>query len=505
MSEYTFSSVNEALAVFDDMREKAVSIGHAMSVIYLDSVTCAPSDTAEYRGRTLGTLSGIEYDITTAPQVKAAIAWLVAHKDELDDQRRREITEYNRENEFVSSIPKEEYTAYSELVSAAESVWHKAKAENDFASFEPYLEKIFDCNRRFAGYYRPDMPAYDVLLDRYERGLTMEKADAFFARLRAEIVPLLAKVTAAPQVDDSFLKALYPIEKQRELSDYLMEVLGMDRSHSGIAETEHPFTINFGSDDVRITTHYHEDNVASSMYSVIHEGGHALYELGIGKQYDRTFLGGGVSMGIHESQSRLFENIIGRSEEFIALIYPKMQELFPEQLAGVDAHAFYLAVNKAEPSLIRTEADELTYALHVMVRYELEKAVIAGELAVRDLPAAWKAKYKEYLGVDVPDDSRGVLQDSHWSGGSVGYFPSYALGSAYGAQIMESLRKDVDVAAAISSGSLKPIVDWLGERIYQHGCMYDPAVLLKNCCGGDFDPDFFVRYLTDKFTAIYNL
>jgi len=306
-------------------------------------------------------------------------------------------------------------------------------------------------------------------------------------------------------VDDSFLNAHYPIEKQRELSDYLMKVMGMDRTHCGIAETEHPFTINFGSNDVRITTHYHEDNVASSMYSVIHEGGHAIYELGIGKEYERTFLGGGVSMGIHESQSRLFENIIGRSEEFIALIFPKLQELFPEQLAGVDAHAFWLAVNKAEPSLIRTEADELTYALHVMVRYELEKAIIAGELAVSDLPAAWNAKYKEYLGVDVPDDTHGVLQDSHWSGGSVGYFPSYALGSAYGAQMMESLRRDVNVEEAISSGSLKPIVDWLGERIYRHGCMYDPSVLLHNCCGAEFDATYYVRYLTEKFTKIYNL
>ncbi len=505
MSEYTFSGVAEALEVFDDMREKAVAIGHAMGVIYLDSVTCAPANTAAFRARTLGTMSGIEYDITTDPRARAAIAWLVEHQDELDDRRRREVTEYDRANRFISSIPKDEYAAYSELIANAEAVWHKAKQENDFASFAPYLEQIFDCNRRFAGYYCPEKPAYDVLLDRYERGLTMEKADEFFSSLRAEIVPLLAKVMAAPQVDDSFLNACYPVDKQRELSDYLMEVMGMDRSHCGIAESEHPFTINFGSDDVRITTHYHEDNVASSMYSVIHEGGHALYELGVGKEYERTFLSGGVSMGIHESQSRLFENLIGRSEEFISLVFPKLKELFPVQLDGVDAHAFYKAVNKVEPSLIRTEADELTYALHVLVRYELEKALIAGELAVKDLPAAWNARYKEYLGVDVPDDTRGVLQDSHWSGGSVGYFPSYALGSAYGAQMIASLRRDVDVSAAVAGGDLSPVVNWLGERIYRHGCMYDPAWLIENCCGTDFDPSFFVNYLTEKFSAIYNL
>jgi len=505
MNRFNIESVSQALEIFDAMREKAVSLGHAMGVIYLDSVTNAPTNTAAYRARTLGTLSGLEYDITTAPEVKAAIAYLVEHQDELDDSRRREITHYDRENKFVSSIPKEEYAAYSEMIANAEAVWHKAKQDNDFAAFEPYLEQIFESNRRFAGYFCPEKPAYDVLLDRYENGLTMEKADEFFAGLRTEIVPLLAKVMAAPQVDDSFLGADYPVEKQRELSDYLMEVMGMDRTHCGIAETEHPFTINFGRDDVRITTHYHEDNVASSMYSVIHEGGHALYELGVGTEYERTFLSGGISMGIHESQSRLFENLIGRSREFIALIFPKLLELFPQQLAGVDAEMFYKAVNKVEPSLIRTEADELTYALHVLVRYELEKAIIGGELKVKDLPAAWNAKYREYLGVDVPDDTRGVLQDSHWSGGSVGYFPSYALGSAYGAQMLESLKKDVDVSAAIAGGSLSPIVEWLGEHIYRHGCMYDPAWLINNCCGTDFDPSYFVRYLKNKFSEIYNL
>lgn len=502
---YTFENADAALAVFDTMREKLVSLGHATNMIYLDAVTCAPSETEKYRGRTMGTLAGLEYEISTAPEAKAAIAWLLDHRDELDEQRRREITVYSRENEFIASIPKAEYEEYTMLVNDAEAVWHKAKPGNDFAAFEPYLEKIFDANRRFAGYYDSTRPAYDVLLDRYERGLTMEKADRFFSGLRAEIVPLLARIMKQPQVDDSFLLTPYPIEKQRELSAYIMEVMGLGSDHCALSETEHPFTLNNGSTDVRITTHYRESEPASSLYSVIHEGGHALYERGIDECYERTFLSGGVSMGIHESQSRLFENLIGRSEAFIELICPKMTELFPEQLAGRSAHDVYLAVNKAQPSLIRTEADELTYALHVMVRYELEKAVIAGELSVHDLPAAWNAKYKEYLGVDVPDDTNGVLQDSHWSGGAVGYFPSYALGSAYGAQIIERMRGDMDVEAAIASGSLAKITEWLRERIFRHGCMYDPAVLLEKCCGAPFDPAYFVRYLVEKFTRIYGL
>ena len=245
--------------------------------------------------------------------------------------------------------------------------------------------------------------------------------------------------------------------------------------------------------------------MASSLYSVVHEGGHALYELHTGDELNDSPLGTGTSMGIHESQSRLFENIIGRSEEFTRLIFPKMEELFPEQLKGVTAWDFYRAVNKSVPSLIRTEADELTYSFHIMVRYELEKQLIGGTLSVDDLPAAWNKLYKEYLGVDVPDDTHGVLQDSHWSGGSFGYFPSYAIGSAYGAQFMDAMRKDVDVDAVIRSGDLSPVVDWLTDKIYRFGMVKTPEQLIRDTCGAPFDPQFYVDYLTAKFTDIYGL
>lgn len=291
-----------------------------------------------------------------------------------------------------------------------------------------------DYNRKFAGYYHPEMAPYDALLNEYEEGMNVETLDAFFAQLRQTIVPLIEKIRATKQIDDAFLYRHYPVEIQRKLSDYLMEVMGIDRTHCGIAETEHPFTTNFNNKDVRITTHYFEDNLVSSMFSVIHEGGHALYELGADDCYNYTALAGrGVSMGIHESQSRFYENIIGRSPAYVHAVFPKLKELFPEQLADVDEEMFYRAINKAEPSLIRTEADELTYCLHIMVRYEIEKQLIGGTLAVKDVPAEWKRLYKKYLGVDVPSDREGCLQDSHWSGGSIGYFPSYALGSAYGA------------------------------------------------------------------------
>lgn len=490
---------------FREIQKLLHAYSHATGVLYYDGVTGAPEASSKGRGETLGTLSGISYDISTGEETRRIVDLLLAHADELSERQLREVKEFDRENELIASIPKDEYEEYTVLVNDAESVWHRAKVNNDYASFEPYLQKIFDRNRKFALYYKPEQDPYDTMLDMYERGLTTQQADSFFDRLRESLVPLIKKVGKAKQPDDSFLYAHYPIEQQRRFSDYLMEVMGIDRARCSIGETEHPFTDNYNRDDVRITTHYYEDNVASSMYSVIHEGGHALYELGGGEEYEGTCLAGGVSMGIHESQSRLFENFIGRSRSFCALVFPKMQELFPEQLDGVTADDFYLAVNKSSPSLIRTEADELTYAMHIIIRYELEKDMIAGRLTAKQLPEAWNRKYKEYLGLDVPDDRNGVLQDSHWAGGSIGYFPSYALGSAYAAQIINKMRSDMDMDDIISSGTLKPLSDWLTQRIYRHSRMYDPDVLLKMCVEADFDPQYFIDYLTEKYSDIYDL
>ena len=394
---------------------------------------------------------------------------------------------------------------YTGLRNDAMTVWEEAKNNNDFASFAPYLDKLVSFNRKFAGYYNPDMDPYDALLNEYEEGMTTEILDAFFHQLRQTVVPLLSKVTAAQQIDDSFLFRHYPIEQQRIFSDYLMEVLELDRDVCAIAETEHPFTTNFNNKDVRITTHYYEDMLASSMYSVIHEAGHAIYELGCDDAYNFSFLSGGVSMGIHESQSRFFENIIGRSYEFIQLIFPRIKELFPEQLADVDEIMFYRAVNKAQPSLIRTEADDLSYTLHVMVRYELEKQLIAGTLPVSELPAAWNRLYKEYLGFDVPNDKVGCLQDSHWSDGMFGYFPSYALGSAYGPQMVHIMEQDHgNILTLVKADKIGTVKEWLKQMIHRHACFIKPSELFSSVCG-KFDAKYYTDYLTDKYTKLYNL
>ena len=333
----------------------------------------------------------------------------------------------------------------------------------------------------------------------------MATLDGFFAQLRAVIVPLVRAISEKKQPDTAFLQQSYPIERQKVFAKYLMDTIGLDPNRCTIAESEHPFTCGFNNADVRITTHYHEFQPTFAMYSTIHEGGHALYELNVEDAYNHTCLTGGASMGIHESQSRFYENIIGRSLEFVELIFPKMQEIFPEQLKGVTAWDLYRAVNKAEPSLVRTESDELTYAMHIMIRYEIEKQLISGSLEVRDVPAAWNALYKEYLGVDVPSDTLGCLQDSHWSGGSIGYFPSYALGSAYGAQMKHVMESQIGpVGELIATGEIGTITAWLREHIHRFGCFKKPDAIFEDACG-KFDPKFFADYLTEKYTEIYGL
>ena len=500
-----YTTAAEAMQALRAIEAKQWALSHAMNMIVYDAATAAPKNTAEGRGYTLGILSEYMYGLIADPENKTLIEYLNEHADELSFEEKRDVALMEKTFTQLSRIPQNEYTEYEMLLNDAQAVWEKAKNENDFPAFAPYLEKIVSFNRKFAKYYNPDLLPYDALLNEYEEGATMEILDVFFDKLRAAIIPLIEKIRAAEPIDDSFLYRVYPVDAQKKCAEYLMDVLQIDRGYCVLAESEHPFTDNFNNKDVRITTHFYENNLASALYSVIHEGGHAIYELACDDKYNRTALAGGVSMGIHESQSRFFENIIGRSKPFVFAIYPKIREFFPEALADISAEDFYRAVNKAEPSLVRTEADELTYCLHIMVRYELEKQLIGGTLAVSDLPREWNRLYKEYLGVDVPNDTLGCLQDTHWSGGSFGYFPSYALGSAYGAQMLASMEKELgDLTERLARADLTDVKSWLAEHIHRHASLYAPAVLLEKACGA-FDPDCFVRYLTEKFTELYRI
>ena len=496
--------LNKALEELASLQKKMYAYNVASSAIYLDAVTVAPKDTAEGRGVALGILAGESQKVFTAPEVGELLAFLKEHMEELESAVARQVEVLDRNYKQLSLIPAEEYMEYAMLTNESDAVWHRAKEESNFELFRPVLEKMVAFNTKFAGYYDSTKKPYDALLNEYERGVDMEYLDKFFGTVREKLVPLIHQISQAEQIDNSFLFRHYPVEQQRKFSDYLMEVLGMDRNHSTIGETEHPFTLNFNNKDVRITTNYKEDNLVDSMFSVIHEGGHGLYELGIADDLQYTCLAGGVSMGVHESQSRFYENLIGRSRPFIEAIFPKMQEFFSEQLADVTAEQMYRAVNRVEPSLIRTEADQVTYCLHVMIRYEIEKALIGGTMEVKDIPENWNRLYKEYLGVDVPDDKHGCLQDSHWAGGMFGYFPSYALGSAYGAQMLQNMEADMDVWSDVAKGDLSKVTGWLKEKVHQYGGLKEPSAIIKNACG-EFDPTVYTDYLVKKYTEIYQL
>ena len=489
-----------------ELQKKMAAFSHASSLIYYDAVTGAPKGTAQNRAQTLSVLSLESYQLATGPETVKLLEFLDGEKESLDQKEQRTVELLLKEIRRLQKIPQDEYLEMQMLLVEADDVWHRAKEASDFALFEPVLERIFEINRRFAGYLAPEKEPYDYWLGEFEEGLTMERCDEFFATLRAHIVPLLKKVEAKPQLENDLLHGFFPKVQQEALSYKLMKLIGLDLEHVGLSTTEHPFTTSLGSHlDERITTHFYEEDFSFSMYSVIHEGGHALYDTGSDESFAYTALDGGVSMGIHESQSRFYENLLGRNRAFCERVFPLLTEAFPEQMRGYTAEDLYRAVNRAEPSLIRTEADELTYCLHVMVRYELEKRVMAGELAVHDLPKEWNRLYKEYLGIDVPDDKRGVLQDSHWSGGAIGYFPSYALGSAYGAQLLAKMREEIDIEDCLRRGDFAPINEWNREHIWKYGCLYTPAELFRKAAGEEFNPIYFTDYLEKKYSELYGL
>lgn len=499
-------TITEGRQQLTALQHKLAAYDHALALMSYDGATSAPKGTAANRAQSMGVLSEELYRLSTGEETVALLEFLDAHKTELDEKEQRIVYLMLRDIRRMQKIPMDEYIAYEKLTVTADDVWHTCKQNNDFATFAPYLQQIFDANRKFARYTDPDKDPYDACLNRYEEGLDRQQCDAFFATLRAHIVPLLHAVMARPQLDNSLLHGRFPADRQEALARRIMPLMGLDTDHVGLATTEHPFTTSLGSHlDERITTHYYEEDFSDSLFSVIHEGGHALYDTGSADDLAYTMLDCGVSMGIHESQSRFYENILGRSQAFCDHLMPILQEIFPEEMAGHTADELYRAVNRVEPSLIRTQADELTYCLHIMVRYELEKQLMDGVLTVAELPQAWNALYREYLGIDVPDDRRGVLQDTHWSGGLVGYFPSYAIGNAYGAQFLRKMAETVDVADCLRRGDFGPINDWNRSHIWRFGSLKTPNALFADATGETFDPTVYTAYLEEKYGRLYGI
>lgn len=485
--------------------EQAMAYQTALILLEWDNETLAPEAAGPYTAKVQGTLSAAYQRILTDEHVKSLIREC-RQEEGLTEVQKAIVREAWEEAEELDCIPPEEYRAYQELTAEAARIWSKAKKNQDFDAFAPTLEKIISYQKKFASYRAGEgQKLYDVMLDHFEKGFHMEQLDQFFGELKKELVPLLHRVMeSGVELPDDFLTGDYAEEKQQELAEYLAEYVGFDFTKGVMAVSAHPFTTNLHNHDVRITTHY-TDRLDSSLFSVIHESGHGIYEMGIGDDLTQTLAGQGASMGMHESQSRFFENMIGRNEAFWIPVYPKLQQLFPDQLGNVGRDQFVKAVNKVQPGLIRTEADELTYSLHVLVRYELEKQLIEEDLDVKKLPKLWADKYEEYLGIRPENAAEGVLQDIHWSQGSFGYFPSYALGSAFAAQIHAHMARVMDFDGLLAEGKLAVIREYLREHIHRYGKLKTSRELIKDMTGEDFSPKYYVEYLKEKYSRLYGL
>lgn len=485
--------------------ERIMALKAAMTLFEWDNETLAPKKAGELTGKVIGILSGEYFQAVNNEEVKA-LALACKEEGGMTEAEAAQVRELTEELEKLDVIPKNEYQEFARLTSEATRIWAKAREENDFEQFAPTLEKVVDYQKRFAGYRaKKGQRIYDVMLDDFEPGFSVELLDEFFAVVKKEIVPLLKAVTeSGVEIADDFLTGEFTDGQQEKIGRFMAEYVGFDFDKGVMAVSAHPFTTNLHNKDVRITTNYRK-NLDSSLFSVIHESGHAVYELGIRDDLTQTLVGEGASMGMHESQSRFFENILGRNPHFWVPVYARLQEAFPENLAGVSLEEFVRAVNKAQPGFIRTEADELTYSLHILIRYELEKELIEGGLPVNELPKLWADKYEEYLGIRPENAKDGVLQDIHWSQGSFGYFPSYALGSAFGAQIYAAMKKKMDVDALLEAGKIDEIREYLREHIHQYGKLKDSRTILKEMTGEDFCPQYYVDYLKEKYKALYKL
>lgn len=495
---------DEKLKEFKEYVSKIEYLNSAISVLYWDMRVGMPKKGINFRSDVLGYLSTEAYKMQTSDKVKEFITYFEGSQD-LDKVTSSMVEKVKKEYDRNKKIPEDRFKEYVILTSQAEDKWTQAKNEKNFEIFKPYLEKIVEMNKEFLNYWGYEGNKYNTLLDFYEPGMTVEKLDKVFGELKDAIIEILDKIKVSNYTpDDSFFKGNYSKESQEALGKEVLKAIGYDFDAGRLDETMHPFTIEFCNKDVRITTNYHEDDIRPSLFSCIHEGGHAIYEQNIPDELNGTTLGTGVSMGIHESQSRFYENIIGRSKEFWKYFYTKLIKIYPN-FENISLEDFYKGINIVKPSLIRVEADELTYSLHIIIRYEIEKMLINDEIKVEDLPMVWKAKYKEYLGIEPENDSEGVLQDIHWAGGSFGYFPSYALGNLYGAQFFNKMKKDIkDVNEKVEKGELNVVKEWLKENIHKHGSIYKPSEILKMATGEELTAKYFIEYLKEKYSKIYN-
>ena len=473
-----------------------------------DQQVYMPPGGADARGTQLATLQKLVHQKSISPEIGQLLEDLSAETADLDPDSddARLVKVAKRDYERAAKVPPAFTAEFAKVTSDAFGAWMEARSEDDFSKFQPHLEKIVGLAKQYVEFFAPYEHVYDPLLDMFEPGMKTADVRAIFDAMRPRQVALIQAISERPQVDDSFLHQAFDEQKQWDFGVAVITKFGYDWNRGRQDKSAHPFTTNFSRNDVRITTRFDPDYLGSALFSTMHECGHALYEQGSSPKYERSPLAGGASLAVHESQSRMYENLVGRSLPFWEHFYPQLQEVFPAQLGNVDLQTFYKGINKVEPSLIRVEADEATYNLHIMLRLELEIALMEGSLAVADLPEAWNARMQDYLGVTPPNDADGVLQDVHWSGGMIGYFSTYALGNLISVQLWEQMNADIpDLEAQIRGGKFDDLLAWLVENVHQHGRKYEPQELVQRVTGSKIDPAPYLRYLERKYGEIYGL
>jgi carboxypeptidase Taq len=479
-----------------------------IGLIQWDQQTYMPHGGSLGRSHQLSALSKVAHLKFTSPEVGQLLEDLKPYARTLDpdsdDARLIKVTS-RRYNQRVK-VPVEWVAEFARVTGEAHNVWEHARAKSDFASFQPYLKRIVEMRREYAGFFQPYDHIYDPLLDEFEPGMKTSDVQEIFAWLRPRQVALIQAIAKRPQVDDSFLHQPFAERAQWDFGVEVITRFGYDWERGRQDKAAHPFTQGMGTGDVRITTRFLPDYLPSALFSTTHESGHALYEMGIDAKLDRTPLGTGASLAVHESQSRMYENLISRSLDFWMCFYPRLQQYFPTQLGNVSLEKFYAGINKVAPSFIRVEADEATYNLHIMLRLELEIALIEGKVEVADLPQVWNDSMREYLGITPPNDAQGVLQDVHWSSGYLGYFSTYALGNLIAAQLWELVNQDIpNLPEQIRKGEFTELTGWMQEKVHRHGAKFEPQELVQRITGSKIDPAPYLRYLTEKYSKIYGL
>ncbi|SMO90339.1 carboxypeptidase M32 [Melghirimyces algeriensis] len=495
--------LNELKALLSEVYD----LEHVAALLHWDQSTYMPKGGVSARGRQLAMLEKLAHEKMVDPKMGRLLDALVPYEESLPDTSDDAslIRVARRKFEKASRVPASFMAEFSTHKAKTYHVWTEARPANDFSMVQPYLEKTLEYSRKLADYFPGYEHIADPLIDYSDEGMKASTLRKLFADLRKELVPLVQAVTEQPPVDDSVLKQHYPEKDQWSFGVQVMEALGYDFNRGRQDKTHHPFMTKFSLGDVRITTRFKENDLSEALFSSIHEAGHAMYEQGIRMEYEGTPLAGGTSSGVHESQSRLWENIVGRSRPFWEHFYPKLQRRFPEQLKDVSLDTFHRAINKVQPSLIRTDADELTYNLHVMIRFDLELALLEGKLAVKDLPEAWRERYTSDLGVTPPDDRDGVLQDVHWHADTIGgVFQGYTIGNILSAQYYDAaLNTHPEIPDQIRQGEFTALRGWLTENIYRHGSKFTTEELTKRATGSSLSIDPYVRYLKRKFGELY--